>query len=252
MKTNFYLGVIALISIITLGLGGGCLSRIEYDEPTPPPVIDFREEVRLLAGDTITIAFFYNPDFRTSQAIRSDGKITLYLLGEVYVEGLTPMELTRKIENMYGRYVDRVSPSVIINSKAPKEVYMSGAVGISQVLKFHGQMTVLQSIVRSGGISAAGRADNILVIRNQGTLEPLVFKVDIKRSIFKKGRDFVLNHHDVVYVPTRTVRKINQFVNEYIDGIIPKHVGSSFGFGYSLGGLRATGESDVDVDFNLP
>jgi len=252
MKTDFYSNAIVLILMVSLSFGGGCLSRMKYDEPTPPPVVDPKEVVRLRAGDTITLSFFYNPDFRTSQTIRPDGKIFLNLIGELYVEGLTPLELKRKVEKAYSRYVDKISTSVIINASAPNQVYISGAVAANRLISFQGQLTVLQALIRAGGLSGAGRLDNILVIRNQGTAEPLVFKVNVKRTIFKRDRDFVLEHHDIVYVPTRTIRKINQFVNEYIDGIIPKHVGSSFGFGYSLGGLPAKGEADVDVDFNLP
>jgi len=225
---------------------------MEYDEPTPPPVVDPKEAVRLNAGDTITISFYYNPDFRTTQTIRADGKIFLNLIGELHVEGLTPLEVKRTVEKAYRRYVDRISATVIINTTAPREVYMSGAAATNRVISFQGQLTVLQALIRCGGPGRTGRIDNILVIRNQGTEEPLVFKVNLKKSIYKRERDFVLEHHDVVFIPTRTISKVNQFVNEYIDGIIPKHVGSSFGFGYSLGGAAAKGEADVDVNFNLP
>ena len=226
----------------------GCLSTVHYDEITPPPEVNPKKQVRLKAGDNITIGFYFHPEFQTIQTIREDGRIFLKLIDEIYVEGLTPRELQRKLEENYGRYVDRVSVSVVINSVAPKQIYMSGAVALNQVIGFHGEMTVLKALIRSGGASGSGKLDSVLVIRNQGTAEPLVYKVNVKDTIRNRGRDFVLQHHVVVYVPTRVITKINQFVAEYIDGIVPRHIG----FGYSPGGLPQEGEAEVDFNINLP
>ncbi len=249
MKSSIYNIALFAILVVIECLLGGCFGRLEYNELTlPPPLVKPEKEVRLKAGDNISLVFYYNPDFLTIQTIREDGKIFLNLIGEVDAEGLTPLELKHKIEKEYHRYVDRVSASVVINAIAPKKIYMCGAVSITQLLGYRGDLSVFQAIVRSGGARGSARLDNVLVIRNQGTLAPLVFKVNVKDTIHKKGRDFVLENNDVVYIPTRVITKVNQFVAEYIDGVIPRHV--SVGLGYSLGGISPKGEAEVDINVN--
>ncbi len=252
MRLNVYKAVMLAMFGVVFCCLIGCFGGIEYSELTPPPPLIKPEidEIRLKAGDSLTILFYYHPELQNIQTVRDDGKIFLQLIGEVDVKGLTPLELKHKLEKEYNRYIDRVSASVMINSIAPNKIYLCGAVGVTQVLGYTGDITVFQAIIRSGGGRGTGRLDNVLVIRDQGTLAPKVFKVDVEASIRKKGRDFVLENHDVVYIPTRMITKINQFVVEYIDGIIPRHVASSFGFGYTLGGSAAKGEADININVN--
>ena len=140
MKRFNYITVALIFSLIS-GFLGGCLAFMQYDEPPPPPVVNPEKQVRLRAGDVISLYYLYNVEFQSLlQGIRDDGKVSLPLLGEVHVEGMTPGELKRHLERRYSKYVDRVSATVVINTRAPKQVYMAGAVGLNQLLGFHGQL----------------------------------------------------------------------------------------------------------------
>jgi polysaccharide export outer membrane protein len=220
--------------------------------PLPPPpaprVTEEEAEYRLKPGDTLQIQFYYQPELGTTQEIRQDGRISLALLGEREVSGLTANELARQLAEEYGQYVDRIEVAVIVTKIAPEMVYVSGAVPLNQVIKYEGSLTVSQAIIGSGGFSPAAKLDSVLVIRDQGTTEPKIYKIDVREAVRKGGRDFLLQNRDVVYIPTTTITKVNQFVNQYIDGIIPKHVATAFGFAYPLRGVSG----EVNFNINAP
>ncbi len=228
-----------------------CSSASQYVPLPPTPPLQSEEEeadYRLKAGDTIQIQFYYQPELGTTQEIRPDGMISLALLGERQVCGLTANELSAQLKEAYQPYFDRLEVAVIITKIAPKLVFVSGAVPLNQIVKYEGSLTVAQAIIGCGGFSSSAKLDSVLVIRDQGTTEPKVYKIDVNKAVKEGGRDFLLQHHDVVYVPFTTITKVNQFVNQYIDGIIPKHVATAFGFGYPLRGVAG----EVNFNINAP
>lgn len=240
-----------LCSTVMLWILQACSSAPRYVSlPPPPPPQGAVEDhdYRLKPGDTIQIQFYYQPELGTVQEIRQDGRISLALLGEREVSGLTADELAKRLKEEYSPYVDRIEVAVIVTKIAPEMVYVSGAVPMNQVLKYVGSLTVTQAIIGCGGFSSAAKLDSVLVIRDQGTRQPMIYKIDVQEAVRKAGRDFLLQNHDVVYVPTTTITRVNQFVNQYIDGIIPKHVAAAFGFSYPLRGVSG----EVNFNINTP
>lgn len=241
----------ALCGLFVASTVAACSPTPRYAPLPPPPAPRVSEEAaeyRLKPGDTIQIQFYYQPELGTTQEIRQDGRISLALLGEREVSGLTANELGRQLAEEYRQYVDRIEVAVIVTKIAPEMVYVSGAVPLNQVIKYEGSLTVSQAIIGSGGFSPAAKLDSVLVIRDQGTTEPKIYKIDVREAVRKGGRDFLLQNRDVVYIPTTTITKVNQFVNQYIDGIIPRHVAAAFGFGYPLRGVSG----DVNFNINAP
>jgi polysaccharide export outer membrane protein len=62
-----------------------------------------QEAAVLIEGDVILISFPAAGDLNTSQKIRRDGRITLPLVGEVEVSGLTPTELETALLALYDK-----------------------------------------------------------------------------------------------------------------------------------------------------
>ena len=58
-------------------------------------------EYRLQPGDEIEIKFFYNPSLNEKLIVRPDGKISLQLIDELFVAGLTPAQLDKILTKRY-------------------------------------------------------------------------------------------------------------------------------------------------------
>jgi len=78
--------------------------HISYDDPI---------EFYLLAiQDKISINFPYHPQFSSTVLVRTDGKITLPLIGDILAEGKAPEDLAKTLNQKYSAYLNE--PSITI------------------------------------------------------------------------------------------------------------------------------------------
>ncbi len=78
--------------------------NIRYDNPGT-----YRIEVQ----DKISVAFPYYPQFNSTVLVRTDGKITVPLIGDVEAAGKTPMELAALLDKDYQKYLG--NPSITVS-----------------------------------------------------------------------------------------------------------------------------------------
>ena len=71
------------------------------------------EEYKLEVQDKISIHFPYHPQFSTTVLIRTDGKISVPLLGDVDAESKTPEQLSAVLNKAYAKYLN--NPSITIS-----------------------------------------------------------------------------------------------------------------------------------------
>ncbi|MFZ0945894.1 MAG: polysaccharide biosynthesis/export family protein [Syntrophobacteraceae bacterium] len=69
-------------------------------------------EYRLDVQDKISITLAYYPQFNSSVLVRTDGKISVPLIGDVVAESKTPMELAAILDKQYTKYL--TNPSVTV------------------------------------------------------------------------------------------------------------------------------------------
>lgn len=93
-------------------MGPGDVLEIVYHLKYEKTADDYRLEVQ----DRISINFPFQPQFSSSVLVRSDGKITMPLIGDVDVESKTPMELATELNRQYKKYF--VEPSITVALEA--------------------------------------------------------------------------------------------------------------------------------------
>lgn len=91
-------------------LGPGDIIEIVYHISYGKTPDDYRLEVQ----DKISIHFPYHPQFSTTVLIRTDGKITVPMLGDINAESKTPVELAADLNKAYGRYLHNPSITVAL------------------------------------------------------------------------------------------------------------------------------------------
>jgi polysaccharide export outer membrane protein len=93
-------------------MGPGDVLEIVYHLKYEKTEDDYRLEVQ----DRISIHFPFQPQFSSSVLVRSDGKITLPLIGDMAVESKTPTELAAELNRQYQKYF--VNPSITVALEA--------------------------------------------------------------------------------------------------------------------------------------
>jgi protein involved in polysaccharide export with SLBB domain len=188
----------------------------------------------LQVGDVIDIKFFYNPELNELVTIRPDGKISLQLIDEIVAAGLTASELDRILTEKYSNSLRDPEVTVIIREFIGLRVYVGGEVNSPGVVPISGRLTALQAILQAGGYKDTAELRSIVVLRNQGTHDPLFMAVNLKEDLTSniKQNDILLKPRDIVFVPKTEIAKMNQFVRQYIKELIP--VTLNFGLMYNL------------------
>jgi protein involved in polysaccharide export with SLBB domain len=190
------------------------------------------QEYRIHVGDQLEIKFYYNPELNEVVIVRPDGRISMQLVHEIMVAGITPAELSDLLAQKYADEIKTPEITVIVRSFSAQKVHVGGEVSNPGVLDLIGPMTVLQAISNSGGFLDTARSGDVMVIRRKANNKPLVLSVNLNKVIDGSDlqQDVTLMPSDLVYVPKSQIANVNQWVNQYIRKNIP----IPFSIGYDL------------------
>jgi polysaccharide export outer membrane protein len=161
------------------------------------------DDYRIGAGDVLEINVWKEPDATVrSVVVRPDGKISMALLKEVEVVGLTPIELEKKITDGLAKLINSPDVTIIVISSNSKKIYVSGKVKKEGTIPYTYRMTIMQALSEAGGITEYAKKKAIYVLRNDNGRE---FKFPFDYSAVLKGQRMELNiplePGDVIVVP---------------------------------------------------
>lgn len=163
------------------------------------------EEIRgnvLGPGDIIKILVFGHPDMTTDAKVSENGNITFPLLGEIVVEGLTPMETERKLANLLESrdILRKPQISVFTASLQSQMVSILGYVRNQGRYPIEGKRSLTEVIAMAGGITPDGADIVTLIRRSEEKYTKLV--IDVLEMI-RSGdlrQDLNIRSDDLVYV----------------------------------------------------
>jgi protein involved in polysaccharide export with SLBB domain len=177
----------------------------------------------LASGDQIELKFFYDNELNVTQTIRPDGKITLELVGEVQAAGVTPTALAADLKQRYTEYLKHPDIAVFLRASYERRVYVTGSVLTPRVLDMPDNMSALEAIMACGGFNLlTANTSQVIVMRDNGHHGRDAYALDMSGVI--KGRPgpaFDLEPKDIVYVPRTFIVDLDQFVLQYIGGLVP-------------------------------
>jgi polysaccharide export outer membrane protein len=123
---------------------------------------------RIGPGDTLQIVVYKEADASVpSVVVRPDGKITLPLVKELVVAGLTPSELEKLLAERLVRFIRDADVTVIPTEIVSQRVYLVGAVRKEGPLPLLSSMTVLQALNAAGGLNEYAKKRKIYVLRTE-------------------------------------------------------------------------------------
>lgn len=228
--------VMAYVLFVFLGACAGQNHKIVSENAVEPIMSETVEQVDyvLRTGDVLKVEFYYNEKLSRQVVIRPDGKITLPLKGEVTAAGLTPNELKDKITSLFADMLKQPEVTVSVESFNKNNfVYILGEVHKPDYYAIESPTTVTQLLARAGVLTSTANLDTVLVLSRSKDGKPVGRLVNVNK-ILKEANlndDLLLNRFDVVYVSQTRISKVNQFVDQYINRLIP----SLFRVSYVIG-----------------
>jgi polysaccharide export outer membrane protein len=154
-------------------------------------------------GDVLSVDVWKEPDASTPPVtVRPDGKITLRMIGEIQVTGLTPSELESRLAAQYSQFIRAAQVSVVVREVNSQKVYVIGEVNKEGPVRIQGPITVLQTLAEAGGLTDYAKRRKIYVLRNEnGKQTKLPFDYDAVVRGDKVTENIPLIAGDTIVVP---------------------------------------------------
>lgn len=156
---------------------------------------------RVGVEDVLEVNVWHNPDVSRQVLVRPDGRITLPLIGEVVVDGLTTLEVSENLAERLKEYLTDPLVTVTVLEINSYSIYLLGRVGAQGEIRLRSPKTFLQVIAIAGGFQEFADTDDIILVRDEGG-EKRRTRVDANKIIAKGTEaDFLVRPGDVIIVP---------------------------------------------------
>lgn len=118
-------------------------------------------------SDVLNITVWNNPQLSGESVVRPDGKISIPLIGEIKVAGLTPRQIQDQVTAGYKTFISDPRVNVGLVRTDSKEVYVIGAVQKPGSYSLSTPMTVIQLIAKAGGLIMYSSGKHIIIMRTE-------------------------------------------------------------------------------------
>ena len=146
----------------------GGLSTIDASASKMPAV---SPEYRVGESDMLQISVWKEPDLSKTVSVRPDGMISLPLIGELKVMGMTSGEIQDAVASKLKAYLLNPRVTVEITEIKSRRVFITGEVVRPGLYPLAGPTTVLQLIAQAGGFTPFAKRKNIVILRPENGVQ---------------------------------------------------------------------------------
>jgi len=161
------------------------------------------DDYRIGPADVLSINVWKDTELTRTVTVRPDGKISLPLVGELEVNGLTASAIQRLISQRLVEYVSAPQVTVVVQEVRSQTYIIVGKVGKPGSYDLGRPTTVLQALAIAGGFQDFAKPGKVRIMRPQGSGPPETFYFDYRKVI--KGRNMeqniLLKNGDTIVVP---------------------------------------------------
>ena len=154
-------------------------------------------------GDVLAISVWKQPDISRSIPVRSDGRISLPLIGEVQAAGQTPMKLEEEITSKLQPYLAEPEVTVIVEQINSQKFNILGRVTKPGSYPLANPTTVLDAIALAGGCRDFAKQKSIYILRRNpdGSETRLPFNYRDVVQGKNTAQNITLQPRDTIVVP---------------------------------------------------
>lgn len=116
-------------------------------------------------ADVLKINVWKESEFSQTVVVRPDGNISLPLVNELRVSGMTPRQIQAALEIKLKYFLKNPEVTVTVAEIRSKVVYISGEVGKPGAYPLLYPVTVLQLITTAGGLTPYAKRKDIFILR---------------------------------------------------------------------------------------
>jgi polysaccharide export outer membrane protein len=153
--------------------------------------------------DRLAINVWNEPGLTRTVPVRSDGKISLPLVGEVQAAGRTPLQLEQEIATKLLNYITQPEVTIIVEQINSQKFNILGQVGKPGSYPLSTATTVLDAIAGAGGFRDFAKQTHIYILRQNASGVEVRIPFNYKDVIKGKNpeQNIKLEPRDTIVVP---------------------------------------------------
>jgi polysaccharide biosynthesis/export protein len=170
---------------------------------------------RIQPTDVLEIHYRYTPEFDQTVTVQPDGFVTLQIIGDLKLQGLT-------LDQMKATLVEKASlrlkdPEITLVLKDFEKPYfvVGGEVANPGKFEMRGQVTAMQAIAMAGGFkTASAKHSQVILFRRAGPDLAKTELLNLKAAMSPSAKEPLadLRPGDLLVVPQNRVSKIERFI----------------------------------------
>jgi polysaccharide export outer membrane protein len=116
-------------------------------------------------GDVLHVTVWEEPQFTEVAIVRPDGMISVPLISDITVLGMTPQAAEAILTERLLKFVHKPRVTVTVQEIRSRMVYITGEVERPGAYPLIGSMNVVQLVSRSGGLTDFAKKNRVYVLR---------------------------------------------------------------------------------------
>ena len=171
---------------------------------------------RLQPEDKIDVQYRFTPEYNASAAVQPDGYVSLPLIGEIKIAGLTVDEASAAIRAKANVRLNEPEVIVLLRDYVKPYFILAGEVAHPGRVEMRGSVTLVEAIALAGGFKDSAKRTQVLLLRKSAasaqTAEVRLF--DARHLMSPSGikEDVAIRPGDMLVVPRNVISRIEPYV----------------------------------------
>jgi polysaccharide biosynthesis/export protein len=169
----------------------------------------------LQPNDVLEVQYRYTPEYNQTATVQPDGFVSLELIGDLKLAGLTLDEARTAIHDKAAERLHDPELSLLLKDYVKPHFAVAGEVATPGRFELRGDVTALEAIAMAGGLkTASAKHSQVILFRRIDEDRAETKVLDLKRLMAAPtaAEDISLKPEDILLVPQNNISKIERFV----------------------------------------
>jgi polysaccharide export outer membrane protein len=170
---------------------------------------------RIEPTDVLEIHYRYTPEFDQTVTVQPDGFVTLQIVGDLKLQGLTLDQVKAALLEKASLRLKDPEITLVLKDFERPYFMVGGEVEKPGKFEMRGQVTALQAIAMAGGFkNASAKHSQVILFRRVGPDLAKTEILNLKAAMSPSAKEALadLRPGDLLVVPQNTVSKIERFI----------------------------------------
>ncbi|HKX30249.1 MAG TPA: polysaccharide biosynthesis/export family protein [Blastocatellia bacterium] len=203
MMTSKFLTPVLTLALITASVFSGSMAQNRPTLRTPA-----RYQVQ--AGDVLEVQYRYTPEFNDTVTVQPDGFVTLPLIGDLAVGGLTLDQVRVAILHKAEVKLNEPELNIKLREFERPTISVFGEVERPGRIELHGSLTAMEALAAAGGFKPSAKHSQVVLFRKLDAKWAESRELNLGRSLSDRNltEDLDLRPGDLLYVPKNRLSKV--------------------------------------------